>query len=119
MAGLAGHRTARVSLAASSGSRSLLCVVPANTSISPDLASRTCTTTGSVGSPSGPGARFVRVPAALAADDAIVGAVAMTLAAVLAARPAPARPAAPRSTDRRDGVPGCSPPRERPALGRP
>src|SRR5215472_9735171 len=84
----------RTSLAARAGSVSRAWLVPANTSISPDVTSRTCTITGPAGLASSADRRT-------GLDDAAAGAVIAPVMAP-AARPAPARPAAPRMTDRRD-----------------
>ena len=87
----------RASLAARPGSVSLAWLVPANTSISPDLTSRMCTITGS---------RRLASLAGRAGLAAAAAGAAIAPVMALAARPAPARPAAPRMTDRRDRS-GC------------
>src|SRR5580692_9426073 len=87
-----GQRMACASLAARSGSRSWVLDSPANTSISTDRRSRTCTMTGSAGL-AAPAAWPVCARGAAAADAAAAGAARVPIA--VAARPAPARPAAP------------------------
>lgn len=91
----------RASLAARPGSVSLAWLVPANTSISPDLTSRMCTITGSRRL-----ASLAACPAGRAGLAAAAAGAAIAPVMALAARPAPARPAAPRMTDRRDRS-GC------------
>src|SRR5205823_13995702 len=87
-----GHRyfTALTSLAAMCGSRIFTWLVPEKISISPEAASRTWTTTGPWP---------VSPPPVAAAALAVVASAgpATAPATVLAARPAPAIPAAPRS----------------------
>ena len=105
----------RTSLAARPGSVSLAWLVPANTSISPDLTSRMCTITGSPRL-----APFVACPAGRAGLAAAAAGAAIAPVMALAARPAPARPAAPRMTDRRDRsgcfrAAGCPGPGDSPA----
>src|SRR5215469_9085497 len=92
--------TPRTSRAARPGSVSRAWLVPANTSISPEVTSRTCTITGPAGLMPPPAGR-----AGLAAAAAMGVAIAPVMAP--AARPAPARPAAPRMTDRRDRPGRC------------
>jgi hypothetical protein len=101
MAGqLGGHRLARTRRAASSGSRRRVWLVPRNTSISPDSASRTCTTIWFAS------ASFVSVfvprtaGAAGRAEAATAGSAVPARA--VAAIPATPAPAAPRRTERRD-----------------
>jgi hypothetical protein len=106
----------RTSLAARPGSVSLAWLIPANTSISPELTSRMCTITGwpRLASP-------VAGPAGRAGLAAAAAGAAIAAVMAPAARPAPARPAAPRMTERRDRSgcfraagcpgPGDSPPR--------
>src|SRR6266851_8196546 len=97
----AGQRLARTRRAASSGSRTRVWLVPRNTSISPDLASRTCTTIWSAVSASFVSA-FVPGAAGTAGRAEAAKAGTVVLARAVAAIPATPAPAAPRRTERRD-----------------
>src|SRR6516165_7058999 len=105
MAGQA-HPAARAIRAARSLSRSRVWLVPENTSISPDLASRTCSTRG-------PDVAFAVPP--LPGDGWLVAA-----AAGLAAAPRPVAPAVatPCSIERRDRRRPDEPARGLPSLAR-
>src|SRR5690348_3190772 len=89
----ASYPAARAIRAARSVSRSRVWLVPENTSMSPDLASRTCTTIGPAWSSGLAGADgwLAAARAGLAADPMAV-----------TARPAAPAAAAPRSIERRD-----------------
>src|SRR6516225_9808261 len=97
------HPAARAIRAARFLSRSRVWLVPENTSMSPDLASRTCTTRG-------PDAAFAASPlrgddwlaAVLAAGPAAAAAGLTVAPSVVAARPAAPAVATPCSTERRD-----------------
>src|SRR5580658_5111597 len=92
------HRTARAIRAARSLSRSRVWLVPEKTSMSPDLALRTCTTIGSEWcSPTA-------VSATGEADALVAASAGLAVAAprAVTARPAAPAVAAPCSSERRD-----------------
>src|SRR5580658_6714042 len=84
----AGHRAARASRAARSGSRSRVRLVPEKMSISPDRASRRCTTTGS---PAGAG--FAGASGRRAREGRGVAAARAGAVWAIAAAASPAAPA--------------------------
>src|SRR6266568_3786747 len=103
-----GQRAARAIRAARSLSRSLVWLVPENTSMSPDLASRTCTMIGTATVLASPWpCEAVLIPGAALAACGVgvrVAATAGLAAAPMAvtARPAAPAVAAPCSRERRD-----------------
>src|SRR5260370_23133552 len=105
-----GQREARAIRAAMSLSRSLVWLVPENTSMSPDLASRTCTMIGTATVLASPWpCEAVLIPGAALAALGVGARVAATAGLAAAPMAVTARPAAP---------PAAAPPPSRGRAGR-